>query len=363
SLFESSSKDSDDNNKDNDGPCQKSECAIQERPNAQNSTNNINTAGSSNNTTSLNIKTIGPTVNVRQSNDFFGAENDMLHLDEVVVDINNVFTTYFVPTTPNTRIHKDHSLDNVIGDIQSGVQTRRMTVTTNQQGFLGAIYEEKTHEDLYILDLPRGKRAIGTRWVFRNKKDDRGIVIRNKARLVTQGFTQEEGIDYEEVFAPVEKEYKVEKALYGLHQAPIAWYETLSKYLMANGFQRGKTDQTLFIKRQKEDILLIQVQDKYVDDILRKINYADVKITSTPIDKEMDLLKDSHGDDVDKHLYRIFRYLKGNPKLGLWYLRDSPFDLVAYTDSDYAGASLDKKSTLGGCQFLGCRLISWQCIK
>ncbi|GJV22555.1 hypothetical protein Tco_1371575 [Tanacetum coccineum] len=115
------------------------------------------------------------------------------------------------------------------------------------------------------------------------------------------------------------------------------------------------------------------------------------------------LLKDEDGEEVDVHLYRsiigslmyltssrpdimfavcacaryqvnpkvshlhavkrIFRYLKGQPKLGLWYIKDSPFDLVAYTDSDYAGASLDKKSTTGGCQFLGSRLISWQCQK
>ncbi|GKE34393.1 hypothetical protein Tco_1453715, partial [Tanacetum coccineum] len=97
------------------------------------------------------------------------------------------------------------------------------------------------------------------------------------------------------------------------------------------------------------------------------------------------LLKDEDGEGVDVHLYksmigllmyqvnpkvshlhavkRIFRYLKGQPKLGLWYPKDSPFDLVAYTDSDYAGASLDKKSTIGGCQFLGCRLISWRCKK
>ncbi|GKG04699.1 hypothetical protein Tco_0315086 [Tanacetum coccineum] len=66
------------------------------------------------------------------------------------------------------------------------------------------------------------------------------------------------------------------------------------------------------------------------------------------------------------HLYvvkKIFRYLKGQPKLGLWYPKDSPFDLEAYIDSDYARASLDKKSTTGGCQFLGCRLISWRCKK
>nr|GFA81993.1 uncharacterized mitochondrial protein AtMg00810-like [Tanacetum cinerariifolium] len=143
--------------------------------------------------------------------------------------------------------------------------------------------------------------------------------------------------------------------------------------------------------------------DKYVDEILRKFKYVDVRTCSTPMDKEKALLKDSDGDDVDVHLYRsmigslmyltssrpdimfvvstcakfqitpkvshlyavkrIFRYLKGQPKLSLWYPRDSPFDLVAYTDSDYTGASLDRKSTSGGCQFLRCGLRSWQCKK
>ncbi|GKA40701.1 putative ribonuclease H-like domain-containing protein [Tanacetum coccineum] len=168
-----------------------------------------------------------------------------------------------------------------------------------------------------LVDLPNGKRAIGTKWVYRNKKDERGIVIKNKARLVAQGYTQEEGIDYDEVFAPVarieairlflaydsfkdfvvyqmdvkssflygkieeevyvfqppgfedpdflDKVYKVEKALYRLHQAPRAWYETLSTYLLDNEFQRGKIDMTLFIRRDKGDILLVQV---YVDDII-----------------------------------------------------------------------------------------------
>nr|GEU66940.1 hypothetical protein [Tanacetum cinerariifolium] len=230
--------------------------------------------------------------------------------------------------------------------------------------------------------------------------------------------TQEEGIDYEEVFAPVarikairlflayasfmgfmvyqmdvksaflygtieeevyvcqplgfedpdhpDKVYKVVKALYGLHQAPRAWYETLANYLLENGFHRGQIDQTLFIKKQKGDILLVQIyvkqkedgrfisQDKYVAEILKKFGLTKGKSASTPIDTEKPLLKDL---DVK----RIFRYLKGKPHLGLWYPKDSPFDLVAYSDSDYAGASLDKKSTTGGCQFLGCRLITWQC--
>ncbi|GJZ48113.1 uncharacterized mitochondrial protein-like protein [Tanacetum coccineum] len=249
--------------------------------------------------------------------------------------------------------------------------------------------------------------------------------------------------------------YKVEKALYGLHQAPRACYETLSTYLLDNGFQRGKIDKTLFIKRSKGDFLLVQVyvddiifgstkkelciafeklmhekfqmssmealtfflglqvkkkkdgifisQDKYVKEILKKFRFTEVKTASTPMETQKPLLKDEDDEEVDVHMYRsmigslmyltssrpdimfavcacaryqvnpkvshlhavkrIFRYLKGQPKLGLWYPKDSPFDLVAYTDSDYAGASLDRKSTTGGCQFLGCRLISWQCKK
>ncbi|GJY96373.1 putative ribonuclease H-like domain-containing protein [Tanacetum coccineum] len=202
--------------------------------------------------------------------------------------------------------------------------------------------------------------------------------------------------------------YKVEKALYGLHQAPRAWYETLSTYLLDNGFQRGKIDKTLFIRRDKGDILLVQV---YVDDIIfgstkkslctefekmmhKKFQMSSMgeltfflrlQTASTPMETQKLLLKDEDGEEVDVHLYRsmigslmyltssrpdimfavcacaryqvnpkvshlhvvkrIFRYLKGQPKLGLWHPKDLPFDLVAYTDSDYVGASLDRKST------------------
>ncbi|GKA14686.1 putative ribonuclease H-like domain-containing protein [Tanacetum coccineum] len=207
------------------------------------------------------------------------------------------------------------------------------------------------------------------------------------------------------------KVYKVENALYGLHQAPKAWYETLSTYLLENGFRRGTIDKTLFIKKDKNDILLVQVyvddiifgftkkflcaefeqmmhkrfqmsfireltfflglqvkqkddgifisQDKYVADILKKFDLAIVKTANTPMKTNKALLKDEEATNVD----RIFRYLKGHPKLGLWYPRDSPFDLEAFSDSDYVGASLDRKSTTRGCQFLRRRLISWQCKK
>nr|GEV42848.1 hypothetical protein [Tanacetum cinerariifolium] len=350
SLFDYSLKDSNGDNKDNDGPCNESEIDNQARPNAENSIKDINIAGPSIYNAISNINTASPTVNtVRQSDDFFGADNDMRSLDGVEVDISNISTTYPVPTTPNTRIHKDRSFDNVIGDMQFGVETRRMTVTTDEQGFISAIYEEKTHEDLHT-------------WF--------------------------EDLDYPD------KVYTVEKALFGLHQDPRAWYETLAKYLLDNRFHRGNIDQTLFIKRQKEDILLVQVyvddiifgstkkelwlqvkqksygifiiQDKYVDEILSKFKYADVKPASTLMDKEKALLKDSDGDDVDVHLYRSkigsLMYLTSS-RPDIMFAVYSSFDLVAYTDSNYAGASLDRKSTLGGCLFLGCKLISWQCKK
>ncbi|GJY51226.1 putative ribonuclease H-like domain-containing protein [Tanacetum coccineum] len=160
----------------------------------------------------------------------------------------------------------------------------------------------------------------------------------------------------------------------------IAWYETLSTYLLENGFRRGTIDKTLFIK-DKGDILLVKVyvddiifgstknslcvefeqtiQDKYVADILKKFDFITIKIASTPIETNKALLKDEEAKDMD----RIFRYLKGQPKLGLWYPRDSPFNLEAFSDSDYARSSLDRKSTTGGCQFHDKRLIPLQCKK
>ncbi|GJZ16138.1 putative ribonuclease H-like domain-containing protein [Tanacetum coccineum] len=260
-----------------------------------------------------------------------------------------------------------------------------------------------------LVDLPNGKRAIGTKWVFKNKKDERGIMIRNKAILVAQGYTQEERIHYDEVFAPVvrikairiflayasfkdfmvykmdvksaflygkiEEEvyvcqqpgfedpnfpnrvYKVEKALYGLHQARRAWYETLSTYLLENEFQRGKIDKTLFIRRHKGDILLVQV---YVDDIIfvstkKELCNAFEKLSM--IGSLMYLT--SSRPEIMFAVCSYARY-QVNPNVSHLYAVKR---FLAYTDSDYARASLDKKSTIGGCQFLGSRLISWQCKK
>nr|GEV98117.1 uncharacterized mitochondrial protein AtMg00810-like [Tanacetum cinerariifolium] len=177
--------------------------------------------------------------------------------------------------------------------------------------------------------------------------------------------------------------------------------------LMKDKFQMSSMGELILFLglqvKQKPRWDIFVSRDKYVAKILRKFGLTDGKSASTPIDTKNPLLKDPDGDDVDVHTYismigslmyltssrpdimfavcacarfqvtpkashfhavkRIFRYLKGKPHLGLWYPKDSPFNLVAYLDSDYAGASLDRKSTTGGCQFLGCRLISWQCKK
>nr|GEZ42222.1 uncharacterized mitochondrial protein AtMg00810-like [Tanacetum cinerariifolium] len=241
-------------------------------------------------------------------------------------------------------------------------EPKRVHQALKDPSWIEAMQEELLYfkiQNVWILvDLPYEKRAIGNKWVYRNKNDERGIVIRNKARLVAQGHTQEEVINYEEVFAPeiLLVQIHVDDIIFGATNKALC--QSFEK-LMKDKFQiSSMAELTFFLGlqvKQKKDGIFIS-QDKYVAKILRKFGLSKGKSASTPIDAEKPLLKDL---DVK----RIFRYLKGKPYLGLWYPKDSPFDLVAYSDSDYAGASLDRKSTTEGCQFLGCRLISWQCKK
>ncbi|GJT56079.1 putative ribonuclease H-like domain-containing protein [Tanacetum coccineum] len=475
-----------------------------EKNDSVNSTNNINTASDGNNTNNVNavsstVNAVGIEVNVVGAKTSIELPNDpnMPELEDIVysddyedvgaeADMNNLDTFMPVSPIPTTRIHKDHPVEQIIGDLNSAPQTRRMTKNLEEHGLFSSVQQRTNHKDFQnclfacflsqeepkkvihalkdpswieamqdellqfklqkvwtLVDLPNGKRAIGTKWVYKNKKDERGIVINNKARLVAQGYTQEEGIDYDEVFAPVAKieairlflayvsfkdfvvyqmdvksaflygkieeevyvcqplgfedpnfpdrVYKVEKALYGLHQAPRAWYETLSTYLLDNRFRRGKIDKTLFIRKEKGDILLVQLyvddiifgstnkslctefekmmhkkfqkssmgeltfflglqvkqkedgifisQDKYVIEILKKFSFTDVKTSSTPMETQKPLLKDEDGEEVDVHLYRS---MIGS----LMYLTSSRPDIC-----------------LELCACARYRLISWQCKK
>nr|GFB92030.1 putative ribonuclease H-like domain-containing protein [Tanacetum cinerariifolium] len=161
---------------------------------------------------------------------------------DAVADINNLESIISVSPIPTTRIHKDHQTSQIISDLSSTTQTKSMARAVRDQGGISQMFNEDFHTCMFacflsqekpkrvhqalkdpswieamqeellqfkmqkvwiLVDLPYGKREIGTKWVYRNKKDKRGIVIRNKARLVAQGHTQEEGIDYEEDFAPI----------------------------------------------------------------------------------------------------------------------------------------------------------------
>nr|GEZ86791.1 putative ribonuclease H-like domain-containing protein [Tanacetum cinerariifolium] len=196
-------------------------------PNSTNSTNTFSAAGPSNNAVTLED------ITYLDNEEYVGAKADFSNLE-----------TNITVKEPK-RVHQALKDPSWIEAMQE------------------KLFQFKMQKVWVLVDFPKGKRAIGSKWVFRNKKDERGIVVRNKARVVAQRHTQEKGIDYEEVFSTVARIEAIRNS--GLHQAPRAWYETLANYLLENGFQRGKIDQTLFIKKQKGDILLVQV---YVDDII-----------------------------------------------------------------------------------------------
>ncbi|GJX02404.1 retrovirus-related pol polyprotein from transposon TNT 1-94 [Tanacetum coccineum] len=353
-----------------------------------------------------------------------------------------------------------------------------------------------------LVPLPEGKNVIALKWLWKNKCDAKNIVVQNKIRLVAKGYKQEEGIDFEESFAPVARleavrmfiafaahmnitifqmdvkttflngplkeevyvsqpegfiasefpnhAYRLKKALYGLKQAPRAWYDKLSSFLIEHGFNKGIIDPTLFTRRHGRDILLVQVyvddiifgstnpyfskifanlmknnfemsmmgelkfflglqvhqsprgifisQSQYAIELLKKHGLDECVSMSTPMATER-LDADLQGTPTDQTTYRrmigglmyltasrpdiafatfvcaryqarptvkhlkevkrIFRYLRQSYNMGLWYPKDSGFELIAYSDADHAGCKDDCKSTSGGLQFLGGKLVSW----
>jgi hypothetical protein len=422
-------------------------------------------------------------------------------------------------------IQRDHPVNSILGGIHKGVTTRsRVAHFCEHYSFVSSIEPYRVEDALRDSDwvlamqeelnnfirnevwhlVPRpNQNVVGTKWVFRNKQDEHGVVTRNKARLVAKGYSQVEGLDFGETYAPVSRlesirillayatyhgfklyqmdvksaflngpikeevyveqppgfedseypnhVYKLSKVLYGLKQAPRAWYECLRDFLITNSFKVGKADPTLFTKTITNDLFVCQIyvddiifgstnkstceefsrimiqkfemsmmgelkyflgfqvkqlqegtflsQTKYIQDILTKFGMKDAKPIKTPMGTNGHLDLDTGGKSVDQKVYRsmigsllylcasrldimlsvcicarfqadpkevhlravkrIMRYLVYTPKFGLWYPKGSTFDLIGYSDADWAGCKIDRKSTSGTCQFLGRSLVSW----
>ncbi|GJX42275.1 putative ribonuclease H-like domain-containing protein, partial [Tanacetum coccineum] len=375
-----------------------------------------------------NINTVSPTVNaasiednVVDENIVYGCVDDpnILELEDIVysddddedvgaeADMNNLDA--FMPVSPilTTRIHKYHPVEQIIGDLNLAPQTRRMTNNKKEHGLFSSVQQRTNHKDFQnclfacflsqkelkkvvqalkdpswieamqeellqfklqevwtLVELPNGKRAIGTKWVLRNKKDERAI------RLFLAYASFKDFVVYQ---------MDVKSAfLYGKIEVEV--YVCQPPRFEDPDFPDRE------YKRGKDDIIFGSTKKSLCTEF-KKMMHKKFQMSSmgeltfflglTHMETQKPLLKDEDGEEVDVILYRSMigslMYLTSsrpdimfavcacaryqvNPKVSR--LHD-----VAYTDSDYAGASLDRKFTTGGCQFLGCRLISWQCMK
>ncbi|GAU51377.1 hypothetical protein TSUD_413100 [Trifolium subterraneum] len=318
------------------------------------------------------------------------------------------------------RIVGYHPPDQIIGNTEDGVRTRK--ALQDIEAMKEELHQFEKNEVWNLVPFPKDHSIIGTRWVFRNKLEENGKVVRNKARLVTQGNNQQEGIDYDETLSPVArgkfdttlftKNEKHNLLIVQVYVDDIIFGATNEKMcqdfsnLMQSEFEMSMMGELGFFLglqiKQQEDGSFIS-QEKYVNDLLKKYKMNEAKIMSTPMHPSTSLDKDEKGKDVSEKEYRgligsllyltasrldivfavglcarlqtspkeshliaikrIFRYLVGTPDVGLWYKKGSHFDLQAYCDADYAGDKVERKSTSGACQFLGEALVSWCCRK
>nr|GEU38370.1 hypothetical protein [Tanacetum cinerariifolium] len=449
SLFDSSSQVSDSHNKDKHGPAQASESDNQKRPNAESSTKTVNTTGP--------VNTATPTYDEYPNDPFMPDLEDVGIFDDAYddrdrgaeADYNNLETVILLNPIPSTRIHKDHPKEHIIGEVNSVVHTRKMA-KQNEAGLISFINKQRrtNHKDFqnclftYFLSQMEPKK---TYLLEKELLEPNGSI---KTREIKEGLLSKITgwlfLAYASFMDFTVYQMDVKSAfLYGTIKEEV--YVSLPPGFVDpefpdKVFKRETIDKTLFIKKIKDDILLVQVyvddiifgstkrslstefeqlmhkrfqmnsmgeltfflglqveqrkddiflsQDKYVSDILKKFGFSSVKSASTPMETHKPLSKDAARTDVDVYLYRsmigslmyrpdimfavcawlrfqvqpkvshmhavkrIFRYLKGQPTLVLWYPKDLPLELIAYSDSDYAGVSLDRKSTTGGCQFL-----------
>ncbi|GJX72036.1 retrovirus-related pol polyprotein from transposon TNT 1-94 [Tanacetum coccineum] len=305
----------------------------------------------------------------------------------------------------------------LFADFLYEIEPKKVYEALKHPGWIDAMQEELNqfyrNKVWTLVPLPYGKIAIGSKWVFRNKKDEHGTTTKNKARLVAQGYSQEEGIDYDETFAPVvrmeairifpafatymnfkvyqmdvksaflngklkEEVYvkqpldfessefpnyvcKLDKALYGLKQAPRAW-NLLKKYEISD----NSLVKTPMVPPNNlgPDLAGKPVNKTSYKGMIGSLMYLtatrpDIQFSTVLCARYQSNPKESHLTTVK----RILRYLKGTPTLGLYYPKCSGFDLKEYSDSDYASCNMDKKSTLGACQILGGKLVCWSAKK
>nr|GEV09572.1 retrovirus-related Pol polyprotein from transposon TNT 1-94 [Tanacetum cinerariifolium] len=264
----------------------------------------------------------------------------------VVTDFNNLETTMNVRPTPITKIHTIYHKTQILGDPLSAV--KKMS---------------KAYKNSEARALWNPKRS------FKHWKIKVGLMLCKRNCYSSRFRRQEEGIDYDEVFALVASIEAIRIFLafasymgfivYQMDVKRAFLYDTIDAEVYVTqplGFVDPKFPNKV---KQKEDGIFIS-QDKYVAEILKKFDFISVKTASTLIKTQKPLVKDEEAADVDVHLYRsmiavkrIFMYLKGQPKLGLWYPKVSSFDLEAYSDSDYAGVNLDRKSITGAASVKG----------
>ncbi|GJX54708.1 putative ribonuclease H-like domain-containing protein, partial [Tanacetum coccineum] len=305
----------------------------QEKDASVNSTNNINIASLTVNASSIEDNAVDENIDYGRTNDpnihdleeisrFSDVEDDGAE-----ANITNLDTHIPISPIPTTRIHKDHPVEQIIGDIHSAPQTRRMTKSVTEHAmfkepkkvvqalkdprWIEAMQEEllqfKLQKVWTLVELPNGKRALETKWVFRNKKDERDIVIKNKAILVAQRYTQQEGIDYDEVFAPVARIEAIRLFL------AYASFKDFVVYRMdvKSAFLYGKIEEEVYV-----------YQPPGFEDpnfLIESIN--DVKTASTPMETHKPLLKDA--DVCACARYQV------NPKLSLLYAMKRIFRPVA----------------------------------
>ncbi|GKB69047.1 retrovirus-related pol polyprotein from transposon TNT 1-94 [Tanacetum coccineum] len=276
------------------------------------------------------------------------------------------------------------------------------------------IYEFDRLQVWELVPQPDCVMIIALKWIYKFNLDEYGDVLKNKARLVAKGYRQEEGIDFEESFAPVARTepirifianaasknmtiyqmdvktkflrdelkeevyvsqtegfvdpdhlthvYRLKKALYGLKQAPWAWYDTLSRFLLDNKFSKGAVDPILFTRKIGKHILLVQI---YVDDIIFALTDPKSRdIFSNEMSSKFQISMTGQMYEVSptkKHLEalkRVFRYLRGTINWGLWHSKDTAMALTAYADADHVGCQDTRRSTSGSSQFLRDKLVS-----